>query len=264
MHHLAVESTARLLPTRKKKKTEKYDPFSNWDCPTGNPVIRMDFTWAVSSVSLISLFATAFERSHGIQTIGIHVTIVFRWTLVNVWNKINITAPSQGPHFKKKQHGDDNKVGVCENITRLTGTQSVQKKIVRISRDNTFITLDFTWAVSSVSSISFLASAIVRSYGICTGGIHVTLAFRWTLVNVWNQMNITKRTRGLHFQTFIPNKTTWRRPTGRRAKTSRDKWARKQCLTKLSASVAIIPWLDWNLPEQFLPSPLYPFLHVQL
>ena len=141
-------------------------------------LISLDFTRAVSPVSLISLFATALVRSSGIHTFGIYVTLVFRWTLVNVWNQTNITEPTRGLHFQTKQHGIDNKDGVWEDITRLTGTQSVQKKTVSISRNNTFIGLDFTCAVSSVSSISFFASAIVRSYGICTGGIHVTLLFR--------------------------------------------------------------------------------------
>ena len=34
---------------------------------------------------------------------------------------------------------------------------------------------------------------------------------------------------------------------------------------QLSASaVAIVPLLDWSLPEQFLPSPSFPFLQVQM
>ena len=67
--------------------------------------------------------------------------------------------------------------------------------------------LDFTWAVSSVSFISFFASAIVISYRIRADGIHVARGFRWTLVNVWNQMNTKKRTCGQHFQTKL---TLWR------------------------------------------------------
>ena len=65
--------------------------------------------------------------------------------------------------------------------------------------------LDFTCAVPSVSMISTIASASVSSHGIDACGIHVTLFFRWTLVNVWNQMNITKRARGLHLQILLLN-----------------------------------------------------------
>ena len=40
------------------------------------------------------------------------------------------------------QHGNDHEVDECQKITWLMGTQGVQNKTVRITRDNTFIRLE--------------------------------------------------------------------------------------------------------------------------
>ena len=137
---------------------------------------------------------------------------------------------------------------IQDNIaTRSTcaNGKDMQNKAVS-SRHSTFIRLNPTWAVSSISLISLFARAIVRSYGIRTCGILVALVFRWTLVNVWNKMNTTKRSQG----GCTPNKTTWQRLRGRRVP-----WAlidgKKKHIYILSGSLTIIPSLDWNYLSSF-------------
>ena len=160
----------------------------------------LDFTWAVSSVSFISILASAIVRSYDIRTCGIHVTLAFRWTLVNILNQMNTTKQTRWLHFQTlililTTLGADHEVDVCQYITWLMGMQGKACKTI-LSASVAIIPLldflDFTWAVSSVSFISILATAIVRSYGIRTYGIIVTLVLRRTLVNVWNKLNIGK------------------------------------------------------------------------